>query len=165
MLEPWNKRSQIVAHLLNPAFSGLMLRRAVSGYETIKPIGMPFALTPLVLPLVLHPHTRKALPDIRTSFPTWLQEHRELLVDFPQRIKELLPYTRESIIFAIQRDALEIDGQCLLHDGRAKMKGKTTYPKMSSEIGECWRRSDFVGRWFADAGPVETIYGLLGITP
>ena len=165
MLESWHQRSQIVAHLLNPAFLGVVLRRTVSGYETINPNGMPFALAPLVPPLVLHPATREALPTIKTSLPTWLQDHRELLIDFPQRIKELIPYTKESIIFAVHRDAIVIDDQCLLHDGSAKMTGKSNYPKLSPEIGECWRRSEFVGRWLAEAGPVDTIYALLGIAP
>lgn len=166
MLDSWNERSQIVAHLLNPAFSGLMLRRAVGGYEKTQTQGMPFPLTPLVLPMVLHPNTRKALPSsIKTSFPTWLQEHREVLIDFPQRIRELLPYTKESIIFSVQRDAIVIDEKNCLHDGTAKLTGKTKYMQLSPEIGECWRRSEFIGRWLADAGPVETIYALLGIAP
>lgn len=165
MLESWQERSQIVAHLLNPAFLGLVLRRAVSGYESIKPTGMPFALAPLVPPLVLHPGTRESLPTIKTSFATWLQEHRETLIDFPQRIGELVPYTKESILFAVHRNAIVIDEQCTLHNGNAKMVGKSKYPQLSSDIGECWRRSEFVGRWLADAGSVETIYSLLGISP
>lgn len=166
MLDSWNERSQIVANLLNPAFSGLMIRRAVGGYESVHPKGMPFALAPLVLPLVLHPGTRKALPaNIRTTFPTWLQERRELLIDFPERIKELIPYTKESIIFSVHRNAIVLDELNFLHEGTAMMKGKTKFPQLSPEIGECWRRSEFVGRWLAYAGSVETVYALLGISP
>ncbi len=165
MLERWHERSQIIAHLLNPAFLGVILRRSVIGYESIRPNGMPFALAPLVPPLVLHPNTRESLPTIRTSFTTWLQEHRELLIDFPQRIEELVPFTRESILFAMHRNAIVIDESCNLRDGPAKMTGKTKFPKLSVEIGECWRQSEFVGRWLADAGSVETIYSLVGIAP
>ena len=126
---------------------------------------MPFSLTPFVFPLVLHPGTRNILPDIRTTFPTWLQEHRELLVELPIRIEELVPYTREAIIFALQRDALTIDSEGMFREGKSKMTGKTKFPEISSEIGECWRRSEFVGRWLAEAGPAATIYGLTGVTP
>jgi len=165
MLERWDDRSQIVANLLNPAFLGVILRRAVTGFETVKPEGMPFALTPLVSPLVLHPSTRATLPTIRTPFAAWLQEHRQLLVDLPQRTRELVPYTKESLMFALQRNALTIDDRSRFRNGSAKMTGKTNYPKLSDDIGDCWKRSEFVGRWLAHAGPVETIYGLLGFAP
>jgi hypothetical protein len=165
MLETWNQRPQEIAHLLNPAFLGVIIRRAVAGYESATSNGMPFSLTPIVLPLVLHPGTRQILPDIRTTFPTWLQEHRELLIELPQRIAELVPFTREAIIFALQRDALKLDDGGMLRDGTSKMKGKTKYAEISTEIKDCWRRSEFVGRWLAEAGPSSTVYGLIGITP
>jgi hypothetical protein len=165
MLEKWNERPQEIAHLLNPAFLGVLIRRAVARYETASSRGMPFALTPFILPLVLHARTRSMLPTIATTFPTWLQEHRELLVDFPHRVAELTPYTREALIFALQRNALTIDSQGGFREGKAKMKGKTKYPDKSVEIGECWRRSEFVGRWLAEAGPVATVYGLVGVSP
>lgn len=165
MLEQWNNRSQIVAHLLNPAFLGVVLRRAVIGYESEKSDGMPFAMTPFVTPLVLHPSTRTILPTIRTPFAAWLQEHRELLIDFPQRTTELVPYTKESLIFALHREALVMDEKGQLRDGPSRMVGKTKYPKLSDEIGDCWRKSEFVGRWLAQAGSLETIYGLVGFAP
>lgn len=165
MLETWNERPQEIAHLLNPAFLGVLIRRAVAGYESASSNGMPFALTPFILPLVLHAETRNMLPTIMTTFPTWLQEHRELLVEFPNRVEELVPYTREALIFALQRNALTIDAQGKFREGTSKMKGKTKYPEKSAEIGECWRRSEFVGRWLAEAGPVATVYGLVGVTP
>lgn len=165
MLETWNERPQEIAHLLNPAFLGVLIRRAVAGYESASSSGMPFALTPFILPLVLHAETRNMLPTIMTTFPTWLQEHREILVEFPHRVEELVPYTREALIFALQRNALTIDSQGTFREGASKMKGKTKYPEKSAEIGECWRRSEFVGRWLAEAGPVATVYGLVGVTP
>ena len=165
MLETWNERPQEIAHLLNPAFLGVLIRRAVGGYESASSRGMPFTLTPFILPLVLHGGTRKMMPTIATTFPTWLQEHRELLIEFPTRVAELVPYTREALIFALQRNALTIDSQGSFREGKAKMKGKSRYPDKSAEISECWRRSEFVGRWLAEAGPVATVYGLLGVSP
>ncbi len=165
MLESWQERSQVVAHLLNPAFVGVVIRRAVIGYQSVTHTGMPFLLAPLVPALVLHAGTREKLPTIRTSFASWLQEHRELVIDLPQRISELVPYCKESILFAAQLKAITLGELGALHDGPAKMTGKSKFPRLSSEINECWRQSEFVGRWLAGAGSVETIYALLGIAP
>ncbi len=33
------------------------------------------------------------------------------------------------------------------------------------EIDDCYRKADFVGRWFARAGTVTTIYAMWGVKP
>lgn len=161
----WTERPQELAYLLNPAFLGGIMWRAVGGYESTASTGMPFEVAPLVFPLVLHPATRALLPTITTTLPTWLQDHREILVDLPDRIRELVPYCREALIFAMQRNALLIDDAGHIRQGTAQLKGRSKYPGLSDDIGDCWRRAEFVGRWLAEAGPSITIYGLLGIRP
>jgi hypothetical protein len=165
MLSDWEERPQELACLLNPAFLGVILWRAVGGYESVVSDGMPFEFSPLVFPLVLHPATREMLPDIRTTFPTWLQSHRELVVQLPLRIRELVPFTRESLLFTLQRNVLAIDVDGRIRRGATQLKGRTRYPSLSHDIAECWRRGEFVGRWLAEAGPSVTVYGLLGIRP
>ena len=64
LLAEWGQRPQDVANLLNPAFDGLLLYRAVAGYEQENEGGMPFELAFMVLPFVLHQPTRKRLPAI-----------------------------------------------------------------------------------------------------
>jgi Family of unknown function (DUF6521) len=165
MLSTWEERPQELACLLNPAFLGAILWRAVGGYEATAVAGLPFEFSPLIFPLVLHPATRELLPDIRTTLPTWLQDHRELVVQLPDRIRELVPFTRESLIFTVRRAVLVIDGNGRIRRGSMQLKGRTKYPSLSNEIGECWRRAEFVGRWLAESGPSVTVYGLLGIRP
>jgi hypothetical protein len=165
MLNTWEERPLELACLLNPAFLGAILWRAVGGYEVTAVAGMPFEFSPLIFPLVLHPATREMLPDIRTTLPTWLQDHRELVVQLPDRIRELVPFTRECLIFTVRRAVLVIDGNGRIRRGPMQLKGRSRYPSLSDEIGECWRRAEFVGRWLAEAGPSVTVYGLLGITP
>ena len=87
MLSTWSERPQELAYLLNPAFLGAIIWRGVGSYAATASVGMPFEFSPLVFPLVLHPATRAILPDIRTTFPTWLQDHREVLVELPDRIR------------------------------------------------------------------------------
>jgi hypothetical protein len=165
MLSAWNERPQELAYLLNPAFLGAIMWRAVGGYEMTATTGMPFEFAPLVFPLVLHPATRVILPDIRTTFPTWLQDHREVLIELPDRIRELVPFTRETLVFTMQLAVLIIDDEGRIRQGSTQLKGRSKYPGLSDEIGDCWRRGEFVGRWLAEAGLSVTVYGLLGIKP
>jgi ABC-3C biological conflict system middle component len=63
MMPPWNKRPAETANLLNPAFVGVLLRKAIDGYTAESEAGMPFELIFLVLPLSLHPPTAARLPS------------------------------------------------------------------------------------------------------
>ena len=124
MLNTWEERPLELACLLNPAFLGAILWRAVGGYEVTAVAGMPFEFSPLIFPLVLHPATREILPDIRTTLPTWLQDHRELVVQLPDRIRELVPFTRECLIFTVRRAVLVIDGNGRIRRGPMQLKGR-----------------------------------------
>lgn len=65
----WAERSPDVAALLNPAFCGVLIQQAVSGFCSQRPVGMPFELAALVLPLVLHRESEEKLPSsIRSPF-------------------------------------------------------------------------------------------------
>lgn len=167
MMETWSERPRDLASLLNPAFTGILLRSAVDGYVREAGVGLPYPLAFLVLPLSVHRQTAERLPrGISTMFQSWLQENREVLVGFPDRAKSLLPFTREAIIFAGQRGALSITDDGSLVPGEKKLKGISPYKtKSHDEVKEAVRKSEFVGRWFALAGPPPTVYSLLGVRP
>ena len=53
-MENWEDRSKIVANLLNPAFCGEILRRAIVSYnENEENMLFPFSLLYLILPIIL----------------------------------------------------------------------------------------------------------------
>ena len=80
-MKPWAERPTELAYLFNPAYCGLLLREAIDGYNAEKPEGMFFPLAFLVLPVVLHRHTRELLPrGITTALQPWLQEHPQVHV-------------------------------------------------------------------------------------
>src|SRR5699024_3486690 len=97
---PWWERPREEAHLLNPAFGATIITAAARGYQDEKEEGLPFVLSFLILPIVLHKLTRDALPSsIRTSIPAWLQRNPEARVLFAERVVSLRPHTREAILF------------------------------------------------------------------
>jgi hypothetical protein len=169
MMSPWAERPTEVANLLNPAFVGVLLRKAVDGYTAEAEMGLPFELAFLVVPLCLHPATVSRLPARAASTPlhTWLQreENRDVLVSFGDRVSALVPFTREAIVFAGQRGVITFDDTGRLQAGDGPLRGISTYPNTSDDIKQAVRRAEFVGRWFALAGTTTTIFSLLGVRP
>ena len=162
----WAERPTEVANLLNPAFTGAALRMAVSGYFRESKVGMPFELAFLVFPIALHGATRSRLPRaVSTLLHTWLQENRDVVVQFPERTRSLVPFTKEAIVFACQRGVLTVDDEGALHAGDAPLKKVASYKTVSEEIKETLNRAEFVGRWFALSGTPVTILTLLGVRP
>lgn len=165
MLTTWPDRPQELANLLNPAFIGMMLYRSIAGFQEESKTAMPLELAVLVPPLILHSATRGRLPrNTRTSLATWVQDNRDLLIEFAHRTSSLMPYTRESLFFLLSRDAIALSGIGFTATPKA-LTGVTPYQKKSDEIKQCYLKSHFAGRWLALAGNTSTIYALLGITP
>jgi hypothetical protein len=162
----WADRPTEVANLLNPAFTGAALRMAVSGYFREANIGMPYELAFLVFPFALHEATRSRLPRaVSTLLHTWLQENRDVVVQFPERTRSLVPFTKEAIVFTCQRSVVTVDDDGALHPGDAILKKVASYKTDSDEIKQVLNRAEFVGRWFALSGTPVTILTLLGVRP
>ena len=108
----WEARPIEVAHLLNPAFGALLLREAAVEYTKASRTSIPFGLCFLVLPLALHPPTRRALPTTtRSLLPQWLESHPELQALSAERMRRLSPYSREAILFGLQNGLLSLDSE------------------------------------------------------
>jgi hypothetical protein len=162
MLE-WELRPKEVANLLNPAFCAILLRESVVGYQKETSRGMPYPLSFLILPIVLHAPSRNALPrTIAKKLHAWIEENQLARVRFVERVRSLVNHTKESIIFAFNGHILEIsDIGLLTHIGRQ--------PQMpwgdNSESYFCYKKAHFVGRWFGHSGDLATIFAIWGIKP
>ena len=167
MLVNWNERPQDVANLLNPAFTGLLLYRATVGYSKEADTGIPFELMFLVLPIVLHESTRNRLPSkVTTQLTTWLQDERDILLGFSDRVTDLVPYTREAILYLTTHRLLRLEHDGRFHVGSARFKqGIGELTDSSDEVKHCHKVSLAVGRWLALSGSPTTMYALLGIKP
>ena len=130
---------------------------------TKKQTGRLFPLIYLVLPLVLHKETRVNI-NSRTQFQLWVQRHPQLLIGFPQRAKELVPITNESIEFLLQTGKISIalNGEFEITPN-SKTLSKTKFA--DDEVSECLKKGEHIAKWFATAGKVETIYIELGVRP
>jgi len=158
----WEKRPVEVANLLNPPFCSLLLLDTIASFYKEKGDGMPYLLSFLVLPLVLHKTTRDMLPGTTlTKMHAWLQRRSEVRVGFTQRARQLVPYTKESLIFAMQQGLTTTNENGELLPVKTKLKG-LCWPNQS-EPDVCRNKAQFIGRWLARAGDVSTIFAMWGI--
>ena len=158
----WSMRTPEVAFLFNPAFCGRLLYMAIKTYNGQTDTSFPVPLIYLVLPLVLHKETRKLI-DSRTQLHLWIQKYPQLLIDFPERTKGLIEITNESLEFLLQTGVIYVtkNGNLELNNASKISEGKF----VDDEISECIRKSKQIGKWFAKAGKVETIFIELGVRP
>jgi hypothetical protein len=165
-MTPWLHRPREEAHLLNPAFCGGVLAAAATGYQAVISSGMPLPLAPLVLAVTLHQPTRQSLPRTRaTSLAVWLQEHASARVLLKERVVSLASFAREAALFGSVYGYLEIgEGACL----KAPSAGsplRRILTDAEPEPKECFKKAEFVGRWFAYAGSAHTVLALWGVRP
>lgn len=165
-MKPWNERPKEEAYLLNPPFCCLLVTASVIGYASIENKGLPFSLPFMIIPIVLHKPTREALPrNITTSLTAWLEENQNAKILYSKRVTSLLPYVREAILFGASHNWLKFENGGVITTSKTASDIKKFIDRATDEVKECIRRSNFVGRWFANAGSVETIMALWGVRP
>ena len=166
-MEAWSERTIEEANLFNPAFCAMLIAKTCKDYMKKTQEPLAFSLAFLVLPIVLHPRTRAALPySTVTSLLSWTQEHRADLTEFGAHARVLGQYTRESIIFGVANGTLTIDESGGIATGSAYVTPTEKKAEhFTPEVRDCLDRAGFVGRWFAGAGTPATIFSALGVAP
>src|SRR6185437_6037804 len=168
MTNLWSSRPADYRRLLNPAFCGRLVSRAVKGFEELAVEGMPLPLSFLVLPMVLPTTIREALPVLSTtSFPKWIHENPEVRVGFSRKVRSLSQVTREGLLFYLERRTLFIgsDQRVSSVPRRLSATGLADLEKKSHLVTDMVNKARFVGRWFARSGEPSTIFFLLGLRP
>ena len=130
-MKKWNERPFEIRNLFNPAFCGVVLLRAFVGYEEEDDSGMPFSLALLVLPLCLHKDTREILSNNPRSYLLkTISRNPQILVEFAQLTKNLIPYSFEALGFTMQLQSFKVTNQ-----GRFKMQDRGIRKKIRGKRG------------------------------
>ena len=162
-MRDWRQRPVEVRNLLNPAFCGRVLYAAVAAFQKRCGRNLPFPLVYLVLPLVLPSRIRHSISS-RTHLLNWTQAHQDLIYDFGQRARDLVEVTNEAMELMLQAGFLVLTDEGELSKSHSNRSlGKARYA--DEEVKDCLTKAEHVGRWFAAAGKVETIYVCLGVRP
>lgn len=165
-LLPWRDRWAVVeANHFNPAYCGALIYEFVRSYKKASGVTTPFALVFCALPIALHSATRDRLPkSIVTRLYPWLEKNRDIRVGFADRARNLTPYVREALCYALARRAI-----AFTDDGRVSIGRKqasftpAALSEATSEVRETVDAIRKVARWFAAAGQTSTILAAWGI--
>ena len=165
-MKPWAERTGEEAHLLNPAFCCVTITTACAGYSESSDQPLPFALAFMVLPIILHKHTRESLPHTsRTSIPAWLQKHAEVRVGFHKRLMALQPHTLEAMRYGLTFDWIAVGRSGRVRCVVSKAFIKRTIRSLDGDAHDCVSRARFLGRWLGKLASTETTMVLWGIRP
>ncbi|MBE2184494.1 MAG: hypothetical protein IAE89_13780 [Anaerolineae bacterium] len=155
-----------IANLFNAAFTTRILRTTIKSYEEEAQRGMPFSLTFLVLPIVLYKPVRDLLPrDTRTKMHVWIREHQEAKIQFPSRTRSLVPITRESLMFGMHHAVIQLGDDADLVATKKPFRKRNETVFETEEVKHIENRAQFLGKWFAKAGSVSSIYMMWSIRP
>jgi hypothetical protein len=162
MLPNWENRPEITAHLVNPAFCSEIIRICAAAYKEESSNNFPFALSVLVLPLILHRRIRERLPKNKSNtIHAWINENQDLRIGLAENIKSYIPFTRETVMFAISHNSISIDenGNIDVRPRQGKLKSD------DEEISSCIKKAKVIGKVLSKSGNTLTIYSILGIKP
>jgi ABC-three component (ABC-3C) system Middle Component 3 len=159
----WDQRPIEIRNLFNPAFCGLILFRALHGYEEEDVRGMPFSLSLLVLPLCLHKDSRKVIASSPRSYLLKTAErNQQVMVGFADRAIHMLPYAFEGF-------GLLMETGCIASadDGRIQTVPDKVRKTVNGtdETVSCQKVARIVGREFARIADRVTVYTTFGIRP
>lgn len=162
-MKRWDQRPFEIRNLFNPAFCGLVLFRALNGYEEHDARGMPFSLSLLVLPLCLHKDSREIIASSPRSYLIKTTEkNQQIMVGFADRVTQMLPYTFEGFGLLMERGCIVV-----ADSGRIQTVPKKVRKTVSgtAETVECQKVARIVGKEFAKIADRTTIYTTFGIRP
>ena len=161
-MRQWTERPTEVAHLFNPAFCATVLAYAGRGFNAEASAGLPWLLTFIVVPLILHKATRKVSPTMKTTkFHSWIERNPSIRVGFPERARSMVPHVREAIIFGVSTGVLVCDACGNVFAGPRLPKKETNTD--SREVRECFRRARTLGAVLANGGAEHTVLAMLGV--
>ena len=162
-MKRWDQRPFEIRNLFNPAFCGLVLFRALHGYEEEDVRGMPFSLSLLVLPLCLHKDSREVIASSPRSYLLKTTEkNRQLMVGFANRVTQMLPYAFEGFGLLTERVCITIADNGRIQTVPDKVR-KTI--NGTAETVSCQKVARIVGREFARIADRATVYTTFGIRP
>jgi hypothetical protein len=163
-MKPWSLRSPEVANLLNPAFCGHVLYTAVAAYAGDSKRPMPYILSFVILPLVLHRATSLTIDGHTTQLQAWLAAHPQVKVRLAERARQLVPFAREASAFLLQTGTLTLNanGGLEIAAPLRRMRRRRANPEPNEE---CLKKARVLGGWLSTAGSSATVYASLGVKP
>jgi hypothetical protein len=165
-MSQWAIRPVEERALLNPSFCSCLLWYASVGHESTAHAPLPFDISFLVLPIVLHRETRESLPKaVRTSLPVWVDENPLARSRVADRASALARFTKEAMMFGGLYGLFELNGGAIAANLGWKKRIAADLRDSTDEVRFCAKRAEFVGKWLASSGTPSTVMAILGVRP
>jgi len=162
-MKPWNQRPFEIRNLFNPAFCGLVIFRALDGYEEEDARGMPFSLSLLVLPLCLHKDSREVIANnLRSYLLKTTEKNQQVMVGFADRAAQMLPYAFDGFGLLMERGCIVVADNGRIQTVPKKVRKSL---KGTQETISCQKVARIVGREFARIADRATVYATFGVRP
>lgn len=153
------RRSSEALALYNVVLTSELLVNACWAKEQQGKSGLSWPAAFLILPLTLHPETRRTLPrDRRITLARWAVKNHDLNAAMEHRFINTIQPTKRAIRHGLRVKRLGLDGSDLV----ALVKPKSSSKMWSAELNASIKAARFCGQWF---NSIEThmAYELLGI--
>lgn len=153
-------------NLYNPAYVGTILYHATRECQTKDESGLPCALAYIIAPMSLSPRYSSILPaTIATPIAGWVADHEGELIGFSESINAYADIVNSAIVFLLHQEALSLDD-----DGRYRLQNdslpqRPALMNKNKNFKESFLAAGLLGRWFAEASSIESIYTQLGVRP
>jgi hypothetical protein len=165
-MSQWTSRPAEERALLNPSFCSCLLWQASVGYESATHAPLPFDISFLVLPTVLHRETRESLPKVvRTSLAVWINDNPLARSHIADRARTLVPFTKEAMMYGGLHGLFELKGSAIAANLEWKKRIAADLKDSTDEVRSCAQRAEFVGKWLASSGSSGTVMAILGVRP
>jgi hypothetical protein len=165
-MSQWTDRPAEERALLNPSFCSGLLWQAAVGHENTVHAPLPFDISFLVLPIVLHRETRESLPRVvRTSLAVWIDDNPLARLRVADRARMLARFTKEAMMFGGLYGLFELKGGAIAANLEWKKRIDDDLKDSSDEVRACAKRAEFVGKWLASSGTPGTVMAILGVRP
>jgi hypothetical protein len=158
----YSNKSQIYFNLYNPPFCGQILRIAIAGYEDKSSKSLPFPLSFLILPVILHRDIRSSI-NPHKNLHTWAIENHYKLQNFDTNISELIGVTKRSLMLLLQNKSIKIENNADLKV--LNYRNPKSFSTSEPEMRDCYNKARSLGSWFGEMDDLVTIFSLLGVKP
>lgn len=165
-MSQWTSRPAEERALLNPSFCSCLLWQAAVGHKSFAQESLPFDISFLVLPLVLHRATRDALPaTVRTSLTVWVEDNPLARSQVADRSRMLVQFTKEALMFGGLHGLLEFQAGAITASSNWKKLIAAEMKDSTDEVRSCMKRAEFIGKWLASSGSSSTVMAIFGVRP
>ncbi|WGS60302.1 three component ABC system middle component [Vibrio lentus] len=151
-----------VTELLNPAFCALIYASIVDGYNSKSKLKIPMYMPYVLMPVVLHKESRRAIPGTsRSKLHIWLQNEPQITIGLTDRINNLESYISRGSMILKSNNFMVLD-----ENFRISLKNKRklqTMIKESEYISEYTNRARCLGNICGSFNSESTLLALLGV--